>query len=406
MSRDRPVRTTGPPNCERAVTAVTGILVIRFDIAKLEATSGSTAYGPEAWKVVWTALDPVRLEGAILRDGAAADVERQKSVFCVQIEADPAALGDAASALSADHRFCAVAAEPPLSHADAPTDGQFVDAGRVDAGRVAGDGWAAAALHAVRTEAAVAQAAVAQATVAQAAVAQATEAGHPQDPTPPWPPPAYAPTYPVPAYPAQGYPAPAYPTQGYAAAPYVPAVVLPPALPRLLPRSAANVYDPHVDLGDVLTLEQRQNLACHRLTYYPTWLLVVLFFVTLGIFPAVYVSLSFSRLPLVRQGDFRTGMGIGGLFIPVYNFYWLFRFWISLTERINLQFRLRGERPPLSRDLVVATCTVSVAAIVSGWLPAPYLSWILWGVTFCLLTPYLLGRIQSATNDLASRGDC
>ena len=160
---------------------------------------------------------------------------------------------------------------------------------------------------------------------------------------------------------------------------------LPP--PPSMPRLNFNVYDSSVDVLQVLDPDQRERYMHHRLTRFPTWLVVVLHIVTLGIFTLVYQGLKLSKLPLVRHSDFGAGKGIGFMFIPFFNFYWLFRFVLGVTDRLNFQFRLRGQPPPISRELALASCIVHLI---------PYINI----VGFLLLEPIVAAQWQSATNKI------
>src|ERR1041384_4947163 len=109
-----------------------------------------------------------------------------------------------------------------------------------------------------------------------------------------------------------------------------------------------------------ITPEQREQFKHHALTRYPTWLVVVLHFLTLGLFTLIYQGLKLSKLPLVKDNDFKAGKGIGFMFIPIFSFYWTFRYVLSITDRLNFQYRLRGQPPPISRGLALASCIVFV----------------------------------------------
>lgn len=153
-----------------------------------------------------------------------------------------------------------------------------------------------------------------------------------------------------------------------------------------------NVYDEAVDLTQVFTAEQREQYMRHSLTTFPTWLAVVLHIVTFGLFSLIYQGLKLSKLPLVKSDDFSAGKGIGFNFIPFFNLYWVFRFVLSITDRLNFQFRLRGQPGPVPRDLALASCIVHVIPYVNviGWL---------------ILEPIVAGQWQSATNRLVRASD-
>jgi len=80
-----------------------------------------------------------------------------------------------------------------------------------------------------------------------------------------------------------------------------------------------------------------------------------------GLFGTIFYGLKFDDLPKASREDFGAGKGIGFMFIPYFNFYWQFRFWWGLVDRINLQLRLRGWAALLvSRGLATATCVLAL----------------------------------------------
>lgn len=160
--------------------------------------------------------------------------------------------------------------------------------------------------------------------------------------------------------------------------------------------SAHDLYGP-APLADVYTLrsldqlspEQRERFMNHRLTTYPTWLLIVLHFLTLGLFTLIYQGLHFSKLPHAKYDDFDSGKAIGFMFIPFYSLYWTFRFVHSLVDRVNFQLALRGRPPRVSRGLGTTSAIFSVI---------PYFGPL---VTYVIFMPIVAGQVQSAVNELA-----
>ena len=77
-----------------------------------------------------------------------------------------------------------------------------------------------------------------------------------------------------------------------------------------VPPRAVDLYQA-ADPGLVLTPDQVEAFKQHSLTRFPTWLVVVLHFLTLGVFTLIYQGLKFSKLPEVKQDDFGAGKAIG-----------------------------------------------------------------------------------------------
>ena len=171
-------------------------------------------------------------------------------------------------------------------------------------------------------------------------------------------------------------------------APVAPAVVPQPAPVPAWILTQRNIYEEAVDLDQVLTPDERKAYGQHTLNRFPTWLVVVLHFLTLGIFTFIYQGLKLSKLPLVRNNDFGAGKGIGYNFIPFYNYYWNFRFVNAINDRLNFQLRLRGDRKRSPTGLGIA-CNVLWVIPLYGFV-----------VTWIVLMPIMSAYMQSATNRL------
>jgi hypothetical protein len=130
--------------------------------------------------------------------------------------------------------------------------------------------------------------------------------------------------------------------------------------------------------------------AQHRLTRFEPAVVIILHFVTFGLFTFIWFGLKHGQLPVVAQDDPSAGKAIGFMFIPFFNiFYWNFIFWMRLCDRINLQLALRGLPPKAPKGLAQATCICTLIPYVGGLL------------NFFILMPILAGTLQSAINMLA-----
>jgi hypothetical protein len=156
---------------------------------------------------------------------------------------------------------------------------------------------------------------------------------------------------------------------------------------------AVDVYSDSVDLNETLTPELREAYKHNLLTPgMPVWAFVFLSVTTFGVFGTVYLQLKQSKLPAVKRDDPSAGKAIGFMFIPLFNLYWYFVVWRRLVDRINFQYRLRGQPPPIDRGQVMAAQVLSIA----GW----FLLGIA-GFAGCVWLLVLGAQIESASNRLA-----
>ncbi len=152
--------------------------------------------------------------------------------------------------------------------------------------------------------------------------------------------------------------------------------------------SIGDVYKPHFELIS-LSDEQRRAFARHEFTLtFSIDAVIGMHFITLGLFTLIYFGLKHSQLPIIRHDDFGARRAIGFMFIPFFNLYWQFRFWLRLVDRVNFQSRLAGLRPTISRGLMLAT-------IIVGLIPAVNAAALL------VMYPICIVQIQRACNELA-----
>jgi hypothetical protein len=121
--------------------------------------------------------------------------------------------------------------------------------------------------------------------------------------------------------------------------------------PELVPTSAT-LYR-----GDLTGLPEglRAAYRAHRLTPTAPWKIVALHVLTFGLSSLVHFARMSDRLPKLSHDDPTGAKAALGFLLPYYNLYWLFAYPLRLADRINLQLRLRGAAPAVSRgELVVA----------------------------------------------------
>ncbi len=135
-------------------------------------------------------------------------------------------------------------------------------------------------------------------------------------------------------------------------------------------------------------MAERSRLAAHSMSTFPIWAVGVLNVVTFGIFPFIHFGLMHNRLPRAAHNDPSAGKAIGFQFIPYFGYYWIFFSSLRLSDRLNLQLKLRNRRERAPKGLLIGACVVTVIPYV-GLLAIP----TIWTVAVCLL--------QSTANKVA-----
>jgi type II secretory pathway pseudopilin PulG len=129
----------------------------------------------------------------------------------------------------------------------------------------------------------------------------------------------------------------------------------------------------------------------HQLTSFPVALVILLHFLTCGIFSLVWLNLMHGKLPRVRSDDPSAGRAVGFCFIPFYNFYWIFFTYIRLCSRIDEQRERYGLPRSNLRGLAI---TNGVFQLI------PYVNFL---IGYTIITPIFIGLVQSSVNQLANK---
>jgi hypothetical protein len=87
--------------------------------------------------------------------------------------------------------------------------------------------------------------------------------------------------------------------------------------------------------------------------FIPIWSLITL----------IQLYLVHSKLPKVRDDDPSGGKAIGFMFIPIYNFFWMFFVWLRLMDRLNEAREVVGQEPDLPRGLMKGSLITMVVSI-------------------------------------------
>ena len=188
-----------------------------------------------------------------------------------------------------------------------------------------------------------------------------------------------------------------------AAVPTVVPSVAPTAAPAVMPAAAApalrtsEVYDQD---PATFTAAERAAWRQHRFesTFAPA-AAVVCSILTANAFFVINYSLKHGKLPKVANDDPSAARALGFLFIPLFNFYWVFFTWTRLARRLDLQFALRGQPKPVGTALPITICIVFLLTVFGGQARAE-IGAGMWMLNWLVFIPIYAWKLQCAINRL------
>jgi serine/threonine protein kinase len=139
---------------------------------------------------------------------------------------------------------------------------------------------------------------------------------------------------------------------------------------------------------EALTPEDKAYLKQHQLTRFPVGLAVLLHLVTFGAFSLFHFGFQHDKLPQAKHDDPSSAKAVGFSFIPYFNLYWFVFQPMRLTDRLNLQDRIRDRGDGTSRGLML---TLAILGMI------PYIN-ILIGIPLYTIGVY---KLQKQINRLA-----
>jgi len=152
-----------------------------------------------------------------------------------------------------------------------------------------------------------------------------------------------------------------------------------------VPEGAAHCASCGTPLGELA------ESPLHRLNSFPIWALVLLHYVTFGIFSIVWLNIYHGKMPKRRPDDPSAGKAVGFLFIPFYNLYWLFVTHIRLCERLGEERKNCGLEDDETRSLAIVTCVLHVIPCIN------YLS-------LFAVYPIFASFVQASVNEIVRVG--
>jgi len=130
---------------------------------------------------------------------------------------------------------------------------------------------------------------------------------------------------------------------------------------------------------------RRRGVCFHE---YPVWVMTLLSVITFGVYAVFWLNHWHGLMPQRRTSDPSTGKAIGFLFIPLFNYYWLFESLLRLCTRLDEELAEAGLPDRVPKELVRWYCIGLIVPYVN-YLAGP----ILGGIA--------TGMMQSIVNRLA-----
>jgi len=138
----------------------------------------------------------------------------------------------------------------------------------------------------------------------------------------------------------------------------------------------------------------------HRLTPFSVAGLLLLHYVTFGVFTLVYLNLMHDKLPKLRRWDPSGLTAVGLSFVPGVNLIWFFFTFHRLSLRINEQRRFRNLPENAPQSLAVIIPTLALCGCAASMLPLT--GWVLLGATLYVLIPVFIAVLQASINELVA----
>ena len=136
----------------------------------------------------------------------------------------------------------------------------------------------------------------------------------------------------------------------------------------------------------------------HSLHNFPVASLVLLHYLTAGLFSIIYLNLLHDRMPRLRRDDPSATVAIGLCFVPVFNVYWFFFSYCRLCMRINEQRRFAGLPETAPVWLSIPVCALLACGMLTPFFHTAGL--VLLGTVGLIAMPVFAALVQNAINGL------
>lgn len=137
----------------------------------------------------------------------------------------------------------------------------------------------------------------------------------------------------------------------------------------------------------------------HTLNPLPVASVVLLHYVSAGLFTVIYLNLMHDRLPRIRRDDPSATVAVGLSFVPVVNLIWLCFSTHRLCMRINEQRMFHGLQPRAPQWLAIPVCGLLACGALAAFLTQTT-GMVLLSAVGIIAAPIFLALLQDAVNEL------
>lgn len=139
----------------------------------------------------------------------------------------------------------------------------------------------------------------------------------------------------------------------------------------------------------------------HTFITFPVASVVLLHFVSCGLFTLIYLNQLHERMPRLRQNDPSATVALGLCFIPFVNLLWFFFSFHRLCIRIDEQRQFNGLDGAAPTWLALPLCLLLITGVVSTFFINGGI--YLLGLIVAILLPLFAALVQHAVNGLCER---
>lgn len=140
----------------------------------------------------------------------------------------------------------------------------------------------------------------------------------------------------------------------------------------------------------------------HSLHVLPVASVVLLHYVSAGLFTLIYLNLLHERMPRIRRDDPSATVAVGLSFIPMLNLIWLCFSMHRLCVRINEQRRFHGLTPRAPQWLAIPVCGLIGCGALAAFLTQTT-GLVVLGAVGLVGAPIFAALVQDAVNELVEQ---